>query len=423
MTIIATTNATLYVTDQNNNPLPGASVFISGLSSGQTASDGSLVVSLPSNVSSVGVQASLSGYQTYTGSIETNTTSTAISLISNTPTAVPISLVIETPGATYSTTGSGGFTDSGTIGTGNTVTTAVGYLPGTYSLAWSYQGVNRTDSLVVTAGTTVYNFSPLPVPDSGTTSGGAATTATTPGSVASPNTSANPQYPFTYPPYNYGKYFTPTQAFIYIGDLFIDELVGFHYVLQDNKVPVFGYSSRRMDAVGTGKSLIQGQFNINFISEGYLYTVLNEFKNNNTPIQVDGTPTSQTSAINLYQQYIALAASPNLASVQTQLNNIKQQLNQLLSKDASLPSVLASAQAQSTQVLTSNAVYTDIPFDIVLQFEGGGRTVEQRIDNCVLTSNEMILGDNDSVIADSYGFIARSIGYSHGKGTLKVLSS
>jgi hypothetical protein len=54
-------------------------------------------------------------------------------------------------------------------------------------------------------------------------------------------------------------------------------------------------------------------------------------------------------------------------------------------------------------------VYRKVPFDIVLELEGGGRTVTRRISNCVLTSNEQIFGDNDSPLIDSYGFIARSL--------------
>ena len=44
--------------------------------------------------------------------------------------------------------------------------------------------------------------------------------------------------------------------------------------LQANLIPKFGYCSFKFDDVAQGKSLIQGQLAINFISPGYLIGVL-----------------------------------------------------------------------------------------------------------------------------------------------------
>jgi hypothetical protein len=80
------------------------------------------------------------------------------------------------------------------------------------------------------------------------------------------------------------------------------------------------------------------------------------------------------------------------SSLQTQLNNAQQ--NNLLG--------LAGGDYP-------NAVYQNIPFDIVINFEGAGRTVTRRIESCSLISNETVLDHNGSPILDSYGFIGRRL--------------
>lgn len=332
---------------------------------------------------------------------------------------------IQTPGATYSVTGRGGFADSGTIGSNGIATTAASYSPGVYQISYSYQGVAVNDDFTVVAGgSTVFYFNPVAVTDPGT-SGGAPATVVTGGSAASPS-SANPtgpatsfsssgtapvpaqssssSYPFSWPPYNYGKYFTPTQAFMYVGGLYIDELNGFQYTLQSNRIPIFGYSSRRMDAVGKGKSLVQGQFTINFISEGYLYTVLDQYGQ----LTVNPQAADEQAALNIQQQITALQSSDPNSAVQSQIASLKQQLLQLLANNSSIPSVLSNAQ-NSSGSQDYDPTNHDTPFDIVMQFEGGGRTVTRTLKGCVITSNEQVLGDNDTTVLDAYGFIARSI--------------
>jgi hypothetical protein len=196
---------------------------------------------------------------------------------------------------------------------------------------------------------------------------------------------------------------------MYIGNLFIEELAGVQFVLQSNKVPIYGYASEMFDAVGDGKSLVQGQLMINFISEGYLYTVLEEhkaFAGNSTT-----TPAQQLFQSLLDQQKALQATSNPSAATLSQIASIKSQRQQMMAADPTLASVSkrTTLANSTTAVSKKNGVYRKVPFDIVLELEGGGRTVTRRISNAVLTSNEQIYGDSDSPLIDSYGFIARSL--------------
>jgi len=189
---------------------------------------------------------------------------------------------------------------------------------------------------------------------------------------------------------------------MYIGDLFIDELQGFQFTVHANRVPVFGYSSRLMDAIGTGKSLIQGQFSINFVSEGYLYTALDRYSKRST----SGSSDKEAAALNLVKQIQVLQSDPT-DTVQSQISTLKSSLTTLLAADKNLATYIGSAQKEPSDEFSP--AYMDIPFDIVFQFEGGGRTVTKTIKGCTITGNEMTLGDNDQALVEGYSFTARSI--------------
>ena len=57
-------------------------------------------------------------------------------------------------------------------------------------------------------------------------------------------------------------------------DIFIDEFHHIMWELQANLIPKFGYCSFKFDDVAQGKSLVQGQLAINFVSPGYLIGAL-----------------------------------------------------------------------------------------------------------------------------------------------------
>ena len=74
-------------------------------------------------------------------------------------------------------------------------------------------------------------------------------------------------------------YFTGSQAFIYIGDVWVDEITSFSYELQQRKTPLYGYASQLFDDLAAGQVIVQGQFSINFKEQGYLWAVLRRWHN------------------------------------------------------------------------------------------------------------------------------------------------
>lgn len=70
------------------------------------------------------------------------------------------------------------------------------------------------------------------------------------------------------------NYFSGSQVQLYIGPVLVDEIVGLAVAVQQQKVPIYGYSSQLFDAVARGPILVNGHFAINFVSAGYLFTIL-----------------------------------------------------------------------------------------------------------------------------------------------------
>jgi len=83
------------------------------------------------------------------------------------------------------------------------------------------------------------------------------------------------------------EYFSGSQMFLYIGDVWIDEITGLQYSIHHQKTPIFGYASQYWDDVSSGQSMVSGQMSINYKEAGYLWAVLRRFKNISTAASFD----------------------------------------------------------------------------------------------------------------------------------------
>jgi len=74
------------------------------------------------------------------------------------------------------------------------------------------------------------------------------------------------------------EYFTGAQTALYIGDILVDEVVRLEFVARQTKRPIYGYASQLWDDVSKGQFVVQGSFTVNFKEAGYLWLVLNHYK-------------------------------------------------------------------------------------------------------------------------------------------------
>ena len=171
-------------------------------------------------------------------------------------------------------------------------------------------------------------------------------------------------------------------ARMYIGNVFVDELDAVQFVLQDNKIPVYSYLGRYFAAIGQGRSLVQGQIAINFISEGYLYAVLDNYQSSSAPSSSQQNELNQLVAAQTNpNQSVLGATSPTDPAVQARVQALAATLG---------PSGLDTAKGYAKKVQLGsiettaqfpNAVYQGGPFDIEIDFTAGGRTVTRRLES------------------------------------------
>lgn len=70
------------------------------------------------------------------------------------------------------------------------------------------------------------------------------------------------------------EYYSGSQAALYIGDVWVDDVIYFNYRKIQNKQPIYGYASQLWDDASAGHTMVDGSFAINYKEHGYLWAVL-----------------------------------------------------------------------------------------------------------------------------------------------------
>lgn len=436
---------TLKVTNAtDNSPVAGARVFIDGAANFDpnqftvtTNAVGNANFQVPSNLSNRVMQVTADGFQSANQLINTIALTPQSVAVSLTPVPVqsqPIDLhfIPEVAGILWSITGpvsANGVTDADGDSSSDS-----GIPFGNYILTANLTGYQTltVNPFVVNGQTDPYTFglianaSPSTIQTGNTSDSSSKTTNQDSSKLSQVITEPPAQNEYIYPNSDFDKYFTITGARIYIGNLFIDECSSIQFALQDNATPVFGYASRFYDAIGQGRSLVQGQLALNFVTEGYLYTVLQEYKRVLKSTQ--GTPLIQSPKIDTIAQILGLMGARDNLNQQARNNpgdtTSEIRAGQLQAKISALLNTLTPDQVESlsnkrTQQIKAfndvigfdNAVYQDVLFDIRVEFgnEVTGVKRVRYLEKCKLISNEQVIAPDGQTIVDSYGFIARRL--------------
>lgn len=413
----------------------GATAYFDG-NPGQPVINGQLSTHLPVGSHYVTVTAAGYDQQQVSFDVYSEQVTKTVDLVKTQAIQVPLKIVVAPNDATPAQTAGGTVSISGTgvtvvyqIGDDGIVITQDKYAVDTkLTIAASKEGFGSASELFyVSDGPVTYNLQL--VADNAVGDGNDGQKVTSPAVVPASTKPADP-YEWIYPSGAFGKYFTTSQARMYVGRLFIDELNSVQFALQANRIPVYGYCSRDFDAVGRGKALVQGQLAINFVSEGYLYTVLKEYARIAQQQVDDGQKlNSRLAALNvqrdqledILQSTTSLGAQsalpgtedwlPDAESVQAGIDAINQEMQTLA---AAGPQAVQDQRVQLAAFTAPvdpypNAVYLPIPFTIEVDLTGAGRTVTRRLEKCYLTGNEQIYDQSGAVLLDVYSFIARRL--------------
>lgn len=242
-------------------------------------------------------------------------------------------------------------------------------------------------------------------------------------------------------------YFTSAQVNASINGTVLDELNTIQWALQTNTIPIYGYSSRDYDALGSGRSLVQGQLVLNYVTENYLLTLINtqspRFVTDTSISYAGGTTQSVTNSgadtqsaqdmAQLLQRQQAvkalptaaqtdqalvgllsdatnqgISANPALNSPGTMAASLQQRLDAMLA--SSTPATVQMAKQmskQSKQDAYANPVYRNATFDLRIEIGTGRAKTYRMLEKCKLISNEVICDQSGQPILEAYGFIAR----------------
>lgn len=213
------------------------------------------------------------------------------------------------------------------------------------------------------------------------------------------------------------QYFTGTQATIWLGDTWVDECVGIHFQANQSIIPIFGYASSKFDAVARGKVLVQGQFEINFVDEGYLYAVLEQHARD--AAIANPRPTDKVDIIKDQLDLLkevneqAAVAGDNSVRERSRRDIMSSVIRDLANLDVASVDQLGTRLSEDADLnLTESVIYRMIPFRLTGYFGnpevyGKNQGAFKEIKECFLVSNEMIVGSNDEPIKERYSFIAR----------------
>lgn len=234
------------------------------------------------------------------------------------------------------------------------------------------------------------------------------------------------------------SYFTGSQASIWIDDIWVDEVFGISFSASQSILPIFGYASSLFDAVARGKVLVQGVFEINFVDEGYLYSVLNELARRRSGDKATedviadkirrGIPVENLTvdrdrkrdSIDVIAEQIQLLKSVGVGNYPDGRSR-RQTMSQIMEEISKLDSIgvgqIASHLATlpddyGPQQKNRNIIYDMIPFTLKGYFgnpELGGTaqgTVKE-IRDCFLIGNEMVIDSSEEVVKERYSFLAR----------------
>lgn len=94
------------------------------------------------------------------------------------------------------------------------------------------------------------------------------------------------------------QYFSGTQSSLYIGDVWVDDVVNYSFRVEHSRAPVYGYGSQHYDLMPKGTIIIMGEFTINFREPNYLWLILERYKkfNNQGRQQLKGNQSTKKLA-------------------------------------------------------------------------------------------------------------------------------
>jgi hypothetical protein len=89
------------------------------------------------------------------------------------------------------------------------------------------------------------------------------------------------------------EYFSGSQASIFIGDVWVDEIIDWQISYGASATPIYGYGDTFFSHAAQGRVLVQGSFTINFKEPNYLFAILERYNKYNSVLDLSKHSTEE----------------------------------------------------------------------------------------------------------------------------------
>ena len=200
------------------------------------------------------------------------------------------------------------------------------------------------------------------------------------------------------------EYFNGANILVELGDMVVTEAVAVSYSIEENKLPIYGYSSRHFDAIASGNVLVRGTLIINYVDADYMYYLLRLA--NNEPLELPIVVPPLQAPLDLDDSGSAITAE----DLTSDSDLIKVLQNQVWTPDSGNLRTNIGQPARRNAIDRSDSIHLTITF--------GERSAENtflgkttlRLYDVYFTGRGSAIQIDENVIVESYSFIARDVG-------------
>ncbi len=195
------------------------------------------------------------------------------------------------------------------------------------------------------------------------------------------------------------EYYSGSDVGVFIGSIWVDDIITIQYTETNNKSPMYGYMSKEFDAVAGGTKIIQGQFAVAFKKVGYLTDILTKYN------EEFGTFDARNIGTYDWKRYYEIK--------EKFIKGLKAGKKELSKEDKEFYDFGGGADEYGVEHTNHGDYIRREGFDVIVTFGdsfeiGRGGTVEV-INGVHVTSKSIVCEPTGEPIAEMYSFFARSL--------------
>lgn len=190
------------------------------------------------------------------------------------------------------------------------------------------------------------------------------------------------------------EYFSGSQASLFIGDLWVDDIVQYDYNISTTSQPIYGYGSTFHDQIINGRVTIQGSFVINFREPKYLWLIVQEHTKYWTKdfLKKNKTVTDPYSSATSFSD-----TQQRRANIDFFFKN----------RDAASAEAHIKKKTAPLEDVVDGSVEHMLSHPFTMKFEYGENGIYEQLEDVKIVASSKIVDSNGQPIKEVYRFIAK----------------